>query len=216
RQGTSTAYRGEVVDFGRIALHGIARFDMQEAIGIAANSSGSDRDKEAFEIYAKRSTDALVALADLLATDQRYCVSDTLYRMLNEPGVNRQMRQMVLEQASGLFFSAYALNDSTEFTKLVSVPLLAAYLESMRLTVNDPVKYPFATLKDVEFVDGAGVLRKDKVEVAEGGVPPSTGLEKVELDLKNQFMELPALPFSVVKNPEHPADVLSDWLISRN
>lgn len=216
RQGGSTAYRGELLDFGRIALHGIARLDLQEAIEITAKSTGSAQSKEAFEISGKRATDSLTALADLLATDQRYSVRDTLYRMLNEPGVNRQMRLMVLEQASGLFFSNYALNDSAEFVELVSVPLLSAYLESMRLTVDDPGEYPFATLKDVEVIDGVGVLRKDKVEVADGRVPPSTGIKKVELDLKNDFMELPAVPFSRIKNPKHPADVLSEWLKTRD
>ncbi len=214
-QGQSTAYKGELLDFGRVALHNIARMDMQEAIGVAAKSTGSQEDKQAFEVSAKRAVDSLTALADLLATDQRYCVRDTLYRILNEPGVNRQMRQVLLEHASGRLFNNYPLNDSAEFISLVSVPLLEAYLESMRLTVRDPTKYPFSALKDVGFIDGAAVLRKEEVEVAEGELPPSTGLDRVLLELKNDFMELPALPFEVIKNSKHPADVLNEWLRSR-
>jgi len=216
RQGSSTAYKGELLDFGRMALHTISRADLFEAIGIAANSTGSEKDKQAFEASAKQAIDSLTALADLLATDQRYCVRDTLYRMLNEPGVNRQMRQVLLEHASGRLFNNYALNDSAEFIRFVSVPLLEAYLESMRLSVNNPAQYPFAKIKEVEFIDGAAVLRKEKAKVPDGQLPPSTGLDKRLLELKNDFMELPALPFKEVGNPSHPADVLNDWLKGRN
>lgn len=216
RQDSGTAFKGEVLDFGRIALHNIARLDLEEAIGVAANSTGSDADRKAFEDAAARAVATLTALGDLLATDQRYCVGDTLYRMLNEPGVNRQMRQVLLEHASGLLFDNYPLNDSSEFIKLVSVPLLEAYLANMRLAVKDPVGYPFARLRDVEFIDGAAVLAKKKTDVAEGTEPPSIGLDKVLLELKNDFMELPALPFEVVRNRKHPADVLGDWMTSRS
>jgi len=189
---------------------------MQEAIGVAANSTGSEEDRQVFNASAKRAVGSLTALANLLETDQRYCVRDTLCRMINEPGVNRQMRQVLLEHASGRLFNNYPLNDTSEFIKFVSVPLLEAYLESMRLSVNDPAQYPFAKIKEVEFIDGAAVLGKEKAKVPDGQLPPSAGLDKRLLELKNDFMELPALPFEVVGNPSHPADVLNDWLKDRN
>ena len=213
--GDSLTYKAELLDFGRVALHSIVRLDLQEAIGIAKNSKGTEKDKKDFETAAEKATGSLTVLGDLLATDKKFCLSDTLYRMLNEPGVNRQIRMVVLEHASGILFDNYALNDSAEFIRLVSVPLLKSFLEGMRMTVNDPVKYPFGTHKKMEFIDGVAILKKDggvDVEITE---EESTGLDKRHLELKNNFTELPALPFDVVKNKKHPSNIINDWILNR-
>jgi len=209
----NNAYKAELLDFGRVALHNISRLDLQEAISIAKNSKGTEKDKEEFNNAAKKAINSLTALADLLATDEKFCVSATLYRMLNEPGVNKQMRMVMLEHASGLLFDNYALNDSAEFIKIVSVPLLKSYLDGLRLTADNPTKFPFENYKKVEYIDGAAVLKKESVKDVDTTEEEISGLDKRLLELKNEFMELPALPFDVVKNKKQPAEVINKWLL---
>ena len=211
----NSVYNAELLDFGRVALHNIVRLDLQEAIGIAKNSKGTEKDKSEFNKAAKKAVDSLTVLGDLLATDKRFCMSDTLYRMLNEPGVNKQMRMVLLEHASGLLFDNYALNDSAEFFKIVSVPLLKSYLDMLRLTANNPEKFPFSNFKEIEFIDGAAILKKERVKDADANEEKMTGLDKRHLELKNELMELPAQPFEVIKNKNHPADIINAWINNR-
>ena len=42
-----------------------------------------------------------------------------------------------------------------------------------------------------------------------------SGIDKWLLELKNEFMELPALPFEVVKNKKPPAEIINKWLSFR-
>jgi len=210
------AYNSEIIDFGRLALHNIVRYDLYEALGIAKNSKGTDKDKKNFEIAANKAVNSLTALGDLLATDKRFSVSASLYRLLNEPGVNKQMRLIFLEHASGLFFDNYALNDSVEFIKTISIPLLKSYLNAARLTADNPVKFPFGDYKKIEFIDGAAVLKKESVENTDTDNIKMTGLQKLHLKLKNEFMDLPAQSFDMIKNKNHPADIIQAWLKKRN
>lgn len=214
-QGLNSTYKAEMIDIGRIALHNISRLDMRQAIGIAADSNGIQSDMENFEKFSSNAKISLTTLADLLATDQRFCVSNTIYRMLNEPGVNKQMRLMMLEHASGRLFDNYPLTDSTEFIRIVSVPLLISYLDTFRLTVKNLAQYLFGVQKQMKFIDGAAVLRKEKTDISDEISRSSTGLDERLLELKNEFMELPAQPFSVVGSTSHPADIIENYLKQR-
>ena len=209
------AYNAEIINFGRVALHNISRLDLQEAIGIAKNSKGTEKDKKEFKITAKNSADSLTALGNLLATDKKFSVSDSLYRMLNEPGANKLMRHVLLEHASGILFDNYCLNDNTEFFEIVSIPLLKSYLDVLRLTAENPEKFPFANYKEIEIIDGAAVMKKESVEKEDANDEEMSGLKKRHLELKNEFMELPAQPFEIVKNKKHPADIINIWITNR-
>ncbi len=211
----NNAYNAEIIDFGRLALHNIARFDLYEALGIAKNSKGTDKDKKNFDVAANKTINSLTALGDLLATDKRFSVSASLYRLLNEPGVNKQMRLLLLEHASGLLFDNYALNDSVEFIKIISIPLLKSYLNALRLTADNPEKFPFGNFKKIEFIDGAAVLKKESAENIETANADLSGLHKLHLELKNEFMDLPAQSFDMIKNKNHPADIINTWINNR-
>jgi len=209
------AYKAELLDFGRVALHVIARLDIEEAVGIAKNSKGTKEDKKAFKIAAQNSINDAITLGNLLATDKKFSVSASLYRMLNEPGANKQMRMILLEQAAGIFFDSYPLNDSAEYIKIVAAPLLKDYLKVLQLTADDPEKFPFSELKNVGFVDGAAVLNKANAKNTDTEEKEESELEKRFLELKIKMMGIPAQPFSVVENKNHPADIIKNWLKKR-
>ena len=124
-------------------------------------------------------------LAAILATDRRLCLSDSIYRMTHEQGANRLLRLAMLEHASGLMFDNYPLNDTAEFIRLVSVPVLDAYLYNLRKSMNQPEKYPIEKANDM----------KKQLKV-----------------FRSRFMDLPAQPFEAVADKRHPADILSNWL----
>ena len=209
------AYKAELLDFGRVALHTLARLDIEEAVGIAKNSKGTKEDKKKFKSVAQNALNDVNALANLLATDKKFSVTASLYRMLNEPGVNKQMRMVLLEQASGIFFDSYPLNDSAEYFKIVAAPLLKDYLKVLQLTVDDPEKFPFSEFKNVSFIDGAAVLNKANAKNTDTEEKEESGLAKRFLELKIKMMEIPAQPFSVVENKNHPANIIRTWLKKR-
>jgi hypothetical protein len=209
------AYKAELLDFGRVALHTIARLDIEKAVEIAKNSKGTKEDKKKFKIAALNAINDAEALANLLATDEKFSVSASLYRMLNEPGVNKQMRMILLEQAAGIFFDSYPLNDSAEYFKIVVVPILKDYLKTLQLTANNPEKYPFSELKNIDFVDGAAVLNKENAKINDKKDKKLDALTKHFLDLRIKMMEMPVQPFSVVQNKTHPADIIKEWLKKR-
>ncbi len=207
-------YKSEVIHVCRIALHTISRLDLQEAIGLAKSSSGKQEDIEKFQKASGNAIRALEALANVLATDRRFSVSDAIYTMLNEPGVNRLMRLMMLEHSCGLLFDNYALTDSAELLKDVSVPLLKYYLKGFEMTVKEPCIYPFEKQIQRNYSeDGAFIIKNDRNKQIQS--KKISGIEGKELELKNDFMEMIPLPFGQTANKAHPAEVLEEWLSER-
>jgi len=178
RQKDNPCYFAQVVDWSRTILHNLSRYHLSQAR--EASLQGNQQD---FDRYSKASKNALKTLTDVLAADQRHCVSDSIYRMTHEPGANRLLRQMILEHASGRLFNTYPLNDTSEFLRVVSCPLLDAYFDNLQKSLKDPAKYPLENAADL----------------------------KEELNaLQNKFMNLPGQPFEVVGNTTHPADTIKN------
>ena len=89
------------------------------------------------------------------------------------------------------------------------------YLKVLQLTADDPEKFPFSELKNVGFVDGAAVLNKANAKNTDTEEKEESELEKRFLELKIKMMGIPAQPFSVVENKNHPADIIKNWLKKR-
>ena len=179
-QRANQCYSTQLVDLGRTVLHTVSRLHLQQARAAALKQNRAE-----FEIQAKAAHNALLALADILNTDRRFCLSDSIYRMTNEPGANRLLRLMMLEHASGQLFGNYALNDTAEFIKFISVPLLDTYLENLRKTMQDPNACPIENANNL--IDELVVLR-------------------------SCFMNLPPQPFEAIGSKRRPSDILGEWL----
>lgn len=182
-QVDNALYQSQLLDWSRAILHNTAKLHLEAAID-ECRRAGDGASLATFDLHARKATKALQTLADVLATDQRHCLSDAIWRMTNEPGANRLMRKMMLEHASGRLFDNYALNDSAEFIGMVSVPLLESYLAALRKVIESPETQ---TLEDVN-------------------------VNAELLALRNAFMEMPARPFADVADPRLPSQILSAWL----
>lgn len=187
RQRDNPVYAAQVVDWSRISLHIISRLYLQGARAAALRGPSPESQAD-FNNNAQAAKNALSTLTDILATDQRHCLSDSMYRMTSEPGANRLLRLVMLEHASGKLFDNYALNDTAEFLRLVSCPLLDAYLGNLQKTMSDPNANPIAKAND---------------------------LTSLTNSLKDKFMDMSPQPFEVVRNKRHSADILNDWLIQQ-
>lgn len=180
RQADNPCYKAEVVDLARAGLHTFTQ--MRVAAAVSAARSG---DVEVVRECREDVHGAMTALADVLATDRRHCLAPAMYRMLREPGANRLLRLVMLEHASGRLFDNYALNDTTEFIRLVTVPAFTVYFDNLERSAADPATYP---------------------------VDEARQMDEAWLALGRDFMALAPAPHAVVRDPRHPADIVAAWL----
>lgn len=179
-------YRRDLVDFGRIALHTIAR---EHLYGMHSEAKrlvqGEAESRDAFRYHVRHGINAMQALTDLLYTDERHSLSHAIYEIGLEPGNNKLLRKMMLEHASGRLFSTYPLNDTAEYMELVALPAMQAIAANWEKHLDDPEGFPAEKVAQVD---------------------------EALLQGEARVMELPARPFSQTRNPLHPAEVIARWL----